>query len=286
MDNDKILVSYLLFSYNQEKFIKEAVESALAQTYSPLEIIISDDCSTDKTFEIIKKTVAEYKGPHKIILNRNEHNLGIAFHVNKVMSMAKGELWIMAAGDDISYSYRTEIIYKYWQKYKNIVYYFTSSMIGIDSEGHLCSKADKLFYNELEQLEIEDYFTKVHWCGAGAAIDRKLYDIYGPIDFDFNEDRCFLSRSWFIGKTLGIREVLLEYRFGGISTNKPDNIKAMILDTKWNMNCYLQIQKDLKKVNLKLNAKKIIIFLTKLINIKICIFFIIVSLFLKKYIII
>ena len=230
---DKPLVSYLLFTYNQEKYIKEAVESALAQTYSPLEIIISDDHSSDKTFDIVKDLFKKYNGPHKVIINRNNKNLGIAGHVNKVFSMAKGELFVMAAGDDVSYPYRAEIIFKYWQKYRNIVYYFTSSMIGIDSKGNLCSKADRLFNSELQHLNIEDYFTKCNWCGGGAAVDRRLFDIYGPIDYDFNEDRCFLSRSWLIGKTLPIKEVLLTYRWGGISTNKSDILAAKRRDTKW-----------------------------------------------------
>ena len=49
---EKKLVSYCLFAFNQEKYINEAIKGALNQTYSPLEIIISDDCSTDLTFQI------------------------------------------------------------------------------------------------------------------------------------------------------------------------------------------------------------------------------------------
>ena len=47
------LVTFALFTYNQERYVREAVEGVLAQTYEPLEIIISDDCSTDMTFSII-----------------------------------------------------------------------------------------------------------------------------------------------------------------------------------------------------------------------------------------
>ena len=53
--NDKPLVSYCIVSYNAEKFIQEAIESALNQDYYPMEIIISDDCSTDNTDEIVSK---------------------------------------------------------------------------------------------------------------------------------------------------------------------------------------------------------------------------------------
>jgi GT2 family glycosyltransferase len=48
------LVSFVVLAYNQQKFVAEAVRGALAQTYHPLEIVISDDCSTDGTFDVIK----------------------------------------------------------------------------------------------------------------------------------------------------------------------------------------------------------------------------------------
>ena len=70
-ENDRPLISFCLFAYNQERFIRKAVEGALSQNYSPLEIVLSDDCSTDSTFEIIKEMAACYHGSHSIILNRN-----------------------------------------------------------------------------------------------------------------------------------------------------------------------------------------------------------------------
>ncbi len=55
---NKLLVTFALFSYNQERFIREALRGALAQTYSPLQIVISDDCSQDRTFKIIQEQAA------------------------------------------------------------------------------------------------------------------------------------------------------------------------------------------------------------------------------------
>ena len=45
---DRPLVTFALFAYNQEQYIREAVEGAFSQTYEPLEIILSDDCSSDR----------------------------------------------------------------------------------------------------------------------------------------------------------------------------------------------------------------------------------------------
>lgn len=99
---DKPLLTFILFAFNQESFVGEAIESAFAQTYSPLEIILSDDCSKDTTFEIMQSMADSYRGPHTIILNRNEPNLGIGMHVNKAFGMAKGAWIVTGAGDDIS----------------------------------------------------------------------------------------------------------------------------------------------------------------------------------------
>lgn len=101
-------VTFALFAYNQEKYIRQAVEGAFAQTYSPLEIILSDDQSTDDTFEIMLEMAASYGGPHHVRLNRNAHNMGIVRHVFRVASMSDAEYMVVAAGDDISKPCRTD----------------------------------------------------------------------------------------------------------------------------------------------------------------------------------
>jgi glycosyltransferase involved in cell wall biosynthesis len=91
INTDRPLVTFALIAYNQEEYIREAVESALAQDYSPLEIIISDDCSKDNTFNIIQEVTSLYKGNHKVVINRNPENIGIGSHINKLNILAKGK---------------------------------------------------------------------------------------------------------------------------------------------------------------------------------------------------
>ena len=95
------LVTMYVISYNQEKFAGAAVEAALLQDYPNLEIIISDDCSTDKTWDEILRIADHYHGPHKLILNRNTYNLGIGEHINRVLKMASGDIIVASAADDI-----------------------------------------------------------------------------------------------------------------------------------------------------------------------------------------
>ncbi|MBR1871017.1 MAG: glycosyltransferase [Kiritimatiellae bacterium] len=60
-DLEKPLVSFCISCYNQERYIAQALESAFAQTYGNMEIVISDDCSTDGTVGAIKDAIAKYQ---------------------------------------------------------------------------------------------------------------------------------------------------------------------------------------------------------------------------------
>lgn len=100
-------VTFVLFAYNQESFIREAVESALSQTYEPLEIVLSDDGSSDRTFEIMREMASAYRGPHQVRAVQTPHNLGLVDHVFTRGREARGEIVVVAAGDDVSKPHRT-----------------------------------------------------------------------------------------------------------------------------------------------------------------------------------
>ena len=86
MNQNKLpLVSFCIVAYKAEKYIREAIEGAFSQDYPNLEIIMSDDCSPDKTFDIMKEMAAQYSGPHKIKLNQNKENAGPREHYNTVL---------------------------------------------------------------------------------------------------------------------------------------------------------------------------------------------------------
>ena len=105
-----------LVAYNQEKYVRAAIEGALGQDFSPLEIILSDDCSSDGTFAIMEEMVAAYRGPHRVIARREPVNVGTVQHVINVSRAARGELVVMAAGDDISYPDRASALHAAWKE--------------------------------------------------------------------------------------------------------------------------------------------------------------------------
>lgn len=110
------LVTFALLTFNQEKYIRQAVESALNQDYSNLEIVVSDDCSSDKTIEIVASAVDFYKGPHKVAIRRTQKNVGTLRHLVEVAGISNGRLIVLAAGDDISKKNRVSSIVRAWNE--------------------------------------------------------------------------------------------------------------------------------------------------------------------------
>lgn len=90
------LVSIVMPSYNSEKFIKASIESVLNQTYPKWELLIADDCSTDKTVEIIKSFKDQ-----RIKFFQNEKNSGAAVSRNKALREAKGRWIAFLDSDDL-----------------------------------------------------------------------------------------------------------------------------------------------------------------------------------------
>lgn len=216
--HDRPLITFALFAYNQEKYIREAVEGAFAQTYSPLEIILSDDCSTDGTFEIMKAMAASYRGPHKVVLNKNPFNYGIGRHVNRVMDLASGELIVFAAGDDISSANRTTAIYERWSADQEVIY-LHSNLVAFCDES---SKQDLFRVAKLNKHQslttCQDLIAAIRSCGPEVrgcteACHRSLFEVFGPLPPDIiSEDRALPFRAMLIGKVAYIEENLVRYR--------------------------------------------------------------------------
>lgn len=104
---NKPLVSVLMTSYNREQYIAQAIESVLASTIKDFELIISDDCSRDKTVEIAQSFAA--KDP-RVKVYINEKNLGDYPNRNKAASYATGKYIKFLDADDLIYYYGLEVM--------------------------------------------------------------------------------------------------------------------------------------------------------------------------------
>lgn len=96
------LVSIIVITYNSSKYVLETLKSAYNQTYENIELIVSDDCSTDNTVEICMQWIDNNKGRFiRAKLITVEKNTGITPNFNRGLYVAKGEWVKFIAGDDI-----------------------------------------------------------------------------------------------------------------------------------------------------------------------------------------
>jgi len=234
-DNQRPLVTFAVIAYNQEKYIREAVEGALAQSYSPLEIILSDDCSSDKTFQIMQSMAAEYDGPHIIRINRNQSNLGLIAHVNKMFEFATGDWIVASAGDDISLPIRTQRIVEMFQASEGAML-IHSNVIKIDERGNDIDEWIPPIVSK--KMSIEDIAKPNNlYIGASGAWSKDLYHRFGPIKYSLvYEDLIFGFRAALNDSICYINEPLVRYRVNvGISAKtiySHSEIKERIRDRK------------------------------------------------------
>lgn len=113
--NPKPLVSVVMPAYNAEKFIGEAIDSILNQTYPDFELIIVDDASVDGTREVI-----HHFDDARIQVFANSENKGIAYSTNKAIDASRGKYVALMDDDDISDIRRLEIQVDYLERHEEI----------------------------------------------------------------------------------------------------------------------------------------------------------------------
>lgn len=215
------LITFALISYHDERYIREAVEGALAQTYRPLEIILSNDCSADRTFEIMKNMAARYRGPHRLVLNRNKQNQGTGGHINKIMELSRGEIVVIAAGDDISYPERTARLYEVIRKGGGRIKSVYSNAVLIDETGAAGGKhfTGSPLRDEFLLANLVHRYEFGIVAGCSHAWTRDLFEQFGPLQTPLSvEDSPIAFRAALLGEIAYTDEMLIKHRRHGNNT--------------------------------------------------------------------
>lgn len=225
-------VSFILFAYNQERFIREAVQGALAQTYEPLDIVLSDDRSSDGTFEIMQQMAADYSGPHQVRAVRNERNLGVTAHVLLRCREADGDIIVVAAGDDISKPQRTARLVEAFGDDRT-VQAVTTGFDLIDENGKPLQ--DGVALSEfLSGRRLANYFRRTSRPytviqGSTAAYRREVFDLPFPADIGGWEDQLLNFRIYAGGgQVRALKESLVLYREHSGALANHRNVSASV----------------------------------------------------------
>lgn len=210
------LISVVMLCYNHERFVAEALDGVLAQTYSPLDIVIVDDCSQDRTAEIVDAKLAALPDRSKIRFIRNPRNLKLLGAREVGIRVARGAFIVNTCDDDVMRPTMVAEMVRAWRTKR--VSLVTANQEYIDAESkplgrtlHDCNvPADDSF----ETLARDG----ANACCAGASIgfEREIYDIFGmpPAHLD-NLDIMLPFYAYILKGAHFIREPLLKYRVHG-----------------------------------------------------------------------
>jgi glycosyltransferase involved in cell wall biosynthesis len=225
MNSGKELISVLMPAYNCEKFIKQAIDSILNQTYSNFELLIADDCSNDNT----KKIIDSYTDP-RIKTFHNAENLGYLKASNKLFALCKGEYITFQDADDYAAPARMEKLLNY-----------LNTNPDVDCVGSNTNKVDEHgeeFYKTnfpQSDAEIRQQFVnyRIVMTGSALMLRKKVIDKVGIYNEYFDrigsEDSYWYSYILDHYKVANLAEALYYYRANPDSLGaKHTNPKAFV----------------------------------------------------------
>ncbi|MBU3019374.1 glycosyltransferase family 2 protein [Paraglaciecola agarilytica] len=198
-------VTVLIPTFNSEKFISAALDSIILQTYRPLEVIILDDASSDKTVDIIK----DYQKENEFIkLYENEFNLGIIPSRNRLFELPNSDFLAVMDADDICHPERIE---------KQVMFLIQNPDISVVGSWYQ-------FFGEKKgvvRLPTDDYsikstlFISNALCNPATLIRHsflKKFKLRCNIEYAGAADYLFWIDCAQYGKLANIPQVLLDYR--------------------------------------------------------------------------
>ena len=157
-------ISIIMGIYNCEKTLEEAINSILNQTYKNWKMIMCDDASNDKTYEIANKYQVLY--PEKFVLLKNSKNRGLNYTLNKCLKEVRGEYVARMDADDISLPERFEKQIEILESRKDIDI-VSSSMI------HFDENLEWLGVQMKEYPQKEDFIYGTPFCHAPSMMRSK-----------------------------------------------------------------------------------------------------------------
>lgn len=221
-------VSVGILTYNHELFIARSLHSVLALKYENLEILISDDCSTDKTYKIVEDIVLSTKTIHTVVMNRNTVNVGLAGNFNKTFrDLATGDFLITLGGDDMIKLDYIELALKHFEE---------ENVMLLDFNGTIVNEMDEVkgiashLIGHRKLFSLDDYINlrPISTFAPGRMIRKELVQSFHPIAKQCpTEDSILVLRALLLGKALRLNENFIFYRRHQSNVSTPSNLMKM-----------------------------------------------------------
>lgn len=194
---EKERVSVVIPVYNGEKYIKQAIDTVLNQTYKNTEIVVINDCSTDNTEKVIFDNFSNLIG-NKLIYHKNEKNMERAYSRNKGVELSAGKyIFFLDADDEWENDYVERVIDIFEKENPDIVYSFPR--IFIDENGNVIRVSKKEIPSDLGEI----IFSSQIGYPTATAIKKDKYIGYKQ-KYIPREDWEFYIRAFLEGLTIKI----------------------------------------------------------------------------------
>lgn len=251
MENQEIMVSVMVTTYNQELYIGQALEMILNQKVSfPYEIIIGNDCSTDRTGDIIEQFRIRY--PKKIRVVTNKKNVGEQRNTNKLLRLCRGKYIAVCEGDDYWIN-DTKLSNQVAFLEQNPQYIGTAhNVLCVDEKGrklkrkkidfpmqkqHIYGKQNALRYEELGQMS--SYVYRNIWTNATAREFRLFEQCMANTDVKLNATLGFLGDVFYFENVWSCRRRIFHGE-GWTALNVHHNVKDYSYISCLNVKKYVQ----------------------------------------------
>ena len=162
--NNQPLVSVPVITYNSSKFVLETLESIKAQTYQNIELIISDDCSTDNTVDLCRKWVEENKKRfNRTQIITSEINMGVSANLNRAEVACQGNWVKFLDGDDLLLPTCVQDYMDFVLEYPETIYMFSRIEAFGASEERNKYYTEKVFDYTIFDLDAKQQYEKLIW---------------------------------------------------------------------------------------------------------------------------
>lgn len=210
-----VRASVVLLTYNQEAFVKEALQSLLDQDIDDLEIVVSDDASKDGTWRMLTDMAAHYKGPKRLLLNQNATNIGLTANYEAAFALTSGEVVFSAAGDDVSTPDRCSACVALWLANDRVPDFIATDAYDMALDGEVLGVK---CMDELQGLTLEQWAVKrPYQFGASHMLTRRLLALNPLAPNVPAEDQCFVVRAVLMGGGLRLNAPKVYHRRSGMS---------------------------------------------------------------------
>jgi glycosyltransferase involved in cell wall biosynthesis len=203
----KPLVGVGLPVYNGEEFLSAAIESVLEQSFQDLQLIISDNASTDRTEEICRKYASR---DSRVQYHRAEKNGGIVWNYNRVFEVSSNEYFMWFSHDDVLATSYVERCVEVLKNDSSVALCF-SNWGEIDRDGKLlCTYKSRVVMDSAETVERFRAATRLDhlcepWCGLTRSSIAKKTGLYGNYA---DYDRVLFAEIGLHGRFIEIPEAL------------------------------------------------------------------------------